>query len=258
MGRFYADLKNLSYDDLPRQSGTQCFVAGFQIPNMSIHKTSNTKGSSSSTDQDGDVVMTDVHIPSPSSTSFMDKFTFEFFSFDENQKMKTADSSPAGPQSSTSRELSTSTASPTSYFFDASPNTPSSSPSPRAKIDTSLAVRPRVKMAVLPPPPSKPLDWMWSCHRCRARYSLSVTRRCLHDGHYYCSGTSSSPQRNIKRRKAHKSCTSEFDYVGWQDWGRWSRKCKALKDFSAGKENGPVLKGCEGCSFPSGPGKTCI
>lgn len=83
--------------------------------------------------------------------------------------------------------------------------------------------------------PTSPLSWMWKCHQCRHSYRLGVTRRCLEDGHHFCSGAtaittvqkSSSPRKSRK----HRACASKFDYSGWKTVGRWRRggpKCKAI------------------------------
>lgn len=95
----------------------------------------------------------------------------------------------------------------------------------------------------LPPPPSNPLAWVWQCHLCRSRWPIGVTRRCLVDGHFYCSGEVSQP--NLKKKKEMRSCSSEFDYVGWKEWGAW--KLTALKTMV----NPRVPRGCEWCEFPS-------
>jgi hypothetical protein len=95
----------------------------------------------------------------------------------------------------------------------------------------------------LPSTPTKPLAWIWQCHLCRSRWPLGATRRCLVDGHYYCSGE--NDQRNVKKQKKYQSCSSEFDYVGWREWSDWKRK--ALKSI----ENPHLPKGCETCEFPS-------
>ena len=94
----------------------------------------------------------------------------------------------------------------------------------------------------IPPPPDVPLPWVWQCHLCRNRYPLGVTRRCLYDGHYYCSGDASQP--NLKKKKG-RACSSEFDYEGWEEYADW--KQKVLKVI----ENPRVLRGCETCAFPS-------
>lgn len=97
------------------------------------------------------------------------------------------------------------------------------------------------------PPPNKPLTWVWQCHLCKSRYPLSVTRRCLHDGHFYCSGE--LDQRNINRKKRGQSCSSEFDYLGWKEWGEWKRGM--TKDFAHGTTEQKCLQGCTNCDFPS-------
>ncbi len=92
------------------------------------------------------------------------------------------------------------------------------------------------------PPPVSPLPWVWQCHLCRNRYPLGVTRRCLYDGHYYCSGDTGQP--NLKKKKG-RACSSEFDYEGWEEYSDW--KHKVLKELS----NPRIFRGCETCAFPS-------
>ena len=106
------------------------------------------------------------------------------------------------------------------------------SPSPRSQAIASC-------------PPS-PMPWMWSCHKCRTHYLLGATRRCLHDGHYFCGGT--TVDRITGRVKKHKACSSEFDYIGWKGFGGWKKDgfggC-SLVGQSRGKD-------CEHqCHFPS-------
>lgn len=122
----------------------------------------------------------------------------------------------------------------------------SSSDSDVSMSSTSLTIS-------LSPPPSKPLDWIWICHLCHSRYPLGATRRCLVDGHYYCSGESSAAQRNVKRRKRGASCSSEFDYVGWKEWGVWKRGLMASQErYLNGHDKHPYkLNGCENCEYPS-------
>jgi len=99
----------------------------------------------------------------------------------------------------------------------------------------------------LPPEPAKPLAWIWQCHLCKIRYPLSVTRRCLHDGHFYCSGETDRP--NLKRKKRGQSCSSEFDYIGWREWGEWRRKF--LGNLQNERKANLSTKGCQKCEFPS-------
>jgi len=85
---------------------------------------------------------------------------------------------------------------------------------------------------LLPPPTRQPMKWLWACHLCHRQYNLSVTRRCLDDGHYFCAGTSvvRSRKDGIKRLRRHKACASEFDYAGWKDWGVWKRNLLTLTE----------------------------
>ena len=100
---------------------------------------------------------------------------------------------------------------------------------------------------VLHPEPARPLAWIWQCHLCKSRYPLSVTRRCLQDGHFYCSGETNRP--NLKKKKRGLSCSSEFDYIGWREWGEWKRK--VLGSLENGIKTKLCSKGCEKCEFPS-------
>lgn len=87
------------------------------------------------------------------------------------------------------------------------------------------------------------MPWIWSCHRCHTRYLLGATRRCLHDGHYFCGGT--TVDKVSGKVKKHKACISEFDYTGWEDFGRWKRGTIERIVNSGSKH-------CEDeCDFPS-------
>ncbi|KAL6245277.1 hypothetical protein RBB50_008052 [Rhinocladiella similis] len=106
--------------------------------------------------------------------------------------------------------------------------------------------RPNENNASPLPPPDEPMAWVWICHLCHSRYPLGVTRRCLVDGHYYCSGETDRPSLRKKKKKT-KSCSSEFDYVAWKAWLTWRRKV-----FQIANSNPPrTLQGCENCEFPS-------
>ncbi|KAK4159729.1 hypothetical protein QBC43DRAFT_182384, partial [Cladorrhinum sp. PSN259] len=84
-----------------------------------------------------------------------------------------------------------------------------------------------------PPPPTYP--WSWRCHKCRNVYRLSATRRCLECGHTFCikiqgGDGSSLPKNNTRGRvtkrsskRDHRTCSAEFDYLGWQAWGTYRR-----------------------------------
>ncbi|KPI41390.1 uncharacterized protein AB675_9055 [Cyphellophora attinorum] len=102
---------------------------------------------------------------------------------------------------------------------------------------------PSMRKATIPPPPEAPLPWIWQCHLCRNRYPLGVTRRCLYDGHYYCSGETNV--KNLKKKKKGQACSSEFDYEGWDEYGEWKREALAIMGQAK------VLKRCDKCDFPS-------
>lgn len=93
-----------------------------------------------------------------------------------------------------------------------------------------------IKKLNFAPPPSEPLGWLWQCHICRRCYQLGVTRRCLDDGHYFCSGASvvKRSKRNGSRKTVHHpACASEFDYQSWKAWGDWRRSVHEQADAAA-------------------------
>ena len=95
------------------------------------------------------------------------------------------------------------------------------------------------------PPPLEPLPWLWTCHLCDSRYPLGVTRKCLNDGHTFCSGTTRDKTTGVIKR--HRSCNSEFDYVGWSDWQHWRKELR--KDDHNGCS---TEKNCsQECEYPS-------
>ncbi|PVH97278.1 hypothetical protein DM02DRAFT_86864 [Periconia macrospinosa] len=104
--------------------------------------------------------------------------------------------------------------------------------SPRTPLININTRPPTHRTKTYPPPdttaaPPAPLQWLWQCHQCHRSYSLGVTRRCLEDGHHFCAGTTTvktwrKPLRP-KKMKKHRACASEFDYLGWKNWGRWRR-----------------------------------
>lgn len=87
------------------------------------------------------------------------------------------------------------------------------------------------------------MPWIWSCHKCHTRYPLGATRRCLNDGHYFCGGT--TVDKISGKVKKHRACVSEFDYSGWENFGRWKRATSGQVVRSGSKH-------CEDeCDFPS-------
>lgn len=92
------------------------------------------------------------------------------------------------------------------------------------------------------PPPKNPLPWLWKCHLCHRTYKLSVTIRCLEEGHIFCSGTASANGRHSPRR----SCNSEFDYSGWSAMHEWRRQTMGL-DAEKGSSRNCWLY----CDYPS-------
>jgi len=148
--------------------------------------------------------------------------------------------------------LDTSFSSHTDNGVARSPRTPTYAPSsisfftiPPFDPSRALASLFPARQAELTPPPSQPLAWVWQCHLCRTRYPLGATRRCLLDGHFYCSGETDRP--NLKKKKKKQSCSSEFDYIGWKAMERWKRKARKSEKFAIAREP----RGCENCEFPS-------
>ena len=91
-----------------------------------------------------------------------------------------------------------------------------------------------------------PSSWVWTCHICKHRYPLGVTRRCLYDGHVFCSGQivekKVGPRK--KRIRAGVPCNSEFDYVSWGVHMEWKKK--RFPEY-----NTSVKPGCMQCSYPN-------
>ncbi|KUJ08942.1 uncharacterized protein LY89DRAFT_788376 [Mollisia scopiformis] len=168
--------------------------------------------------------------------------------------------------------LQNSSESPTS---PASPLSPPSSTSPRSP-KGPLTAPPRLHLrTIIPSPPlpveylktapSAPYPWIWRCHLCGSIYRLGATRRCLEDGHYFCSLPSPPPSPAVptsedffsvlhssepssktgkeiiadlaankkrsksRRRKGTRGCRSEFDYAGWSKYNIWRREVAVLK-----------------------------
>ncbi|KAI9824921.1 MAG: hypothetical protein M1832_001526 [Thelocarpon impressellum] len=122
------------------------------------------------------------------------------------------------------------------------PSPPRSSPaSPMAAKSETLSPLPPVDL---------PLSWTWTCHLCDTTYPLAVTRRCLHDGHRFCSVTPQTPRRRGGERS--KPCSSDFDYIGWNDWLHWSRGVNALARPPTMTGGGEAGWDCWAqCQFPS-------
>ncbi|KAL1983019.1 hypothetical protein VTN96DRAFT_566 [Rasamsonia emersonii] len=74
----------------------------------------------------------------------------------------------------------------------------------------------------MPPESPTPYPWTWTCHRCGQEYRLGVTRRCLRDGHYYCTARVGDRPKRI--------CFAEFDYSGWREFNDWHHEVRKLKE----------------------------
>ncbi|KAF8861448.1 hypothetical protein BDZ45DRAFT_799912 [Acephala macrosclerotiorum] len=158
-----------------------------------------------------------------------------------------------------------------------SPAPPLSPPptSPRSSTNTQLTPPPRLHLRnIIPSPPLPkehlktaplvPYPWIWRCHLCCSIYRLGVTRRCLEDGHLFCSLPSPPPsptasaeeffsslsadegksgieiiaelqsqkakkRRSSRRGRKGRGCRSEFDYAGWSKYNIWRRELRVLK-----------------------------
>ncbi|KAI9725556.1 MAG: hypothetical protein M1828_003044 [Chrysothrix sp. TS-e1954] len=118
---------------------------------------------------------------------------------------------------------------PTSPQSPLSPLSPKF-PKPIHMPPTNYGTRRKSSVFRAHPAPSKPLPWRWQCHVCLRCYDIGITRRCLDDGHVFCSGghettlnkNSSRARAKPRRSRRHtKACASEFDYEGWKTWGNW-------------------------------------
>lgn len=113
---------------------------------------------------------------------------------------------------------------------------------PSARAMPSSSTFGSISTAVAASPETMP--WIWSCHKCHARYPLGATRRCLHDGHFFCGGT--TVDKVTRKVKRHRACASEFDYLGWEDFGNWKRHQAEHRPMDKSHKN------CEHqCDFPS-------
>lgn len=124
---------------------------------------------------------------------------------------------------------------PVSPFSPQFPITPPASPPEDPAYACSTGAS-RAKIPPTVPPPKSPLNWVWQCHVCHVRYPLSVTRRCLEDGHNFCAGTTvvrTKRGKNGERTRVvrrHRACSSEFDYQGWKAWGDWRRSEEEVRN----------------------------
>lgn len=91
-----------------------------------------------------------------------------------------------------------------------------------------------------------PSNWVWTCHLCKHRYPLGVTRRCLYDGHVFCSGQVVEKKVGPRKRRVRAGvpCNSEFDYVSWGVHMEWKKK--RFPEY-----NTSVKPGCMQCSYPN-------
>ena len=103
-------------------------------------------------------------------------------------------------------------------------------------------------------PPPVPVAWQWSCHKCGGTFPLGATRRCLYDGHTFCSGF--EVNKKTKKVKKNSPCGSVFDYVGWRAWADWREEellCRTPEESKSGEDSANKRKrDCEhNCTFPS-------
>lgn len=134
----------------------------------------------------------------------------------------------------------------------ASPLTPPGSIHSFSKIDRSSDVAPSwtafTDSNYMPnSPPPTPMPWIWRCHLCHAHYPLGTTRRCLHDDHMFCAGTTVKKRSGKHKRK--DPCHSEFDYYGWGTYSHWRRKINQDQTYTIPT---PYSRNCwNNCDFPS-------
>ncbi|EFQ96866.1 hypothetical protein MGYG_08786 [Nannizzia gypsea CBS 118893] len=112
-------------------------------------------------------------------------------------------------------------------------------------------VEPAEPAVLLPPRPDNPQQWTWRCHKCHTHYALAVTNRCLSDGHYFCYGLAQGSKHWGRRQRQVRgesslgaSCTSSFDYSGWEAMAAWQRRVRQQRGSSPSP-------GCwQGCKYP--------
>ncbi|TAQ84010.1 hypothetical protein B7494_g7664 [Chlorociboria aeruginascens] len=134
-----------------------------------------------------------------------------------------------------------------------SPRTPLTPPS-RLHLRTLLPspLSPVFAVNSRPPQPQTPYPWIWRCHICHSVYQLGVTRRCLADGHYFCSLPSLPPSPGLgkgkakgrKRKRGVRGCRAEFDYAAWDAWNRWREEVR-FRRVEAQDHNGNPSQGRE-------------
>ena len=118
----------------------------------------------------------------------------------------------------------------------------------------SSTIQKTTEQSSLPSPPKEPLAWLWQCHLCHRTYRLGVTRRCLDDGHRFCSGVTVLARKGGSTKiKRHKACASEFDYQGWTAWGEWRRIVQDINELEASAVKACVspLFGRQGTTDPT-------
>ncbi|KAL2066752.1 hypothetical protein VTL71DRAFT_2824 [Oculimacula yallundae] len=106
----------------------------------------------------------------------------------------------SSPTSSSSIYLTTTTTTTTTLTIppipqnttSRNPNSPPLTPPPRLHLRTLLP-SPPLPTSYLTTAPETPYPWIWRCHLCHSIYRLGVTRRCLEDGHLFCSVESPPP-----------------------------------------------------------------
>ncbi|PQE09823.1 hypothetical protein CJF30_00010292 [Rutstroemia sp. NJR-2017a BBW] len=139
----------------------------------------------------------------------------------------------------------------------------------------TLLPSPPISPRLAKPPPPIPYPWIWRCHICHSVYQLGVTRRCLEDGHYFCSlptpsttplspspvtptspssstHPSRTPPKKKRRRKPPRGCRAEFDYSGWETYNLWRRETSLLTSQPPRTPRLKTTKDCyRDCDFPS-------
>lgn len=136
-----------------------------------------------------------------------------------------------------------------------SPRLPITPPATPPKAHHPRPSNKRALSSPVTPPPSAPLNWLWQCHVCYRAYPLGATRRCLDDGHLFCSGTTAVTKRKGKasrRTKRHRACASEFDYASWKTWGEWRRTENALVQLHRMDSNNDATDDDDAMSVDSG------
>ncbi|KAH7370933.1 hypothetical protein BKA65DRAFT_590172 [Rhexocercosporidium sp. MPI-PUGE-AT-0058] len=171
------------------------------------------------------------------------------------QALQNTSESPISPTSPPSPPIPNRSTPPPSRTPSSNSTNGPLTPPPRLHL-RSIIPSPPLPPEYLATAPKLPYPWIWRCHLCHSVYRLGVTRRCLEDGHFFCSLPSPPPspitpkptpptpltensiiaaakkarskRKRDKKRAAMRGCRAEFDYGGWSGYNIWRRELRNL------------------------------